>query len=178
MHIVAISGSLRVESVNSTILRAMEAMLPAGSFFTYFNAFGTLPHFNPDDDKAGMTADPAVENWRNTLKGADAVMICTPEYALGVPGSLKNALDWIVSTGEFLDKPVAVISASPMDTGGKYANDALRMTLNMMGAKLVADASLTIPFIKTKVDASGDITDGELIASLKKTLTQVINAVV
>ena len=86
-----------------------------------------LPHFNPELDLDDI--DTTVANWRRLLKEANGVLICTPEYAKGVPGSLKNALDWVVSSGEFVNKPVAVISASPHPDGGALAKASLLGTL-------------------------------------------------
>ncbi|NJR32237.1 MAG: NAD(P)H-dependent oxidoreductase, partial [Chamaesiphon sp. CSU_1_12] len=76
-----------------------------------YDGIGNLPHFNPElDDELAIAA---VQDWRTQIQAADGILFCTPEYAHGVPGSLKNALDWIVSSGEFMGKPTAIISASP-----------------------------------------------------------------
>ena len=120
-NILAISGSLRGKSLNSALLSSVISMIPSRGTVVNYSEMAQLPHFNPDldldldldlDD-----IDAAVANWRRILKKANGVLICTPEYAKGVPGSLKNALDWVVSSGEFVNKPVAVISAShtPME---------------------------------------------------------------
>jgi len=174
MKILAISGSLRSVSVNTAILKALEKLVSDTAGFTYFTGLADLPYFNPDDDKPGTPVHPAVANWRNQLKQADAVIICTPEYALGVPGVLKNALDWIVSTGEFVDKPVAVISASPMPDGGDKANASLAGTLGMMDARIPEQAILSIGFIKTKLDAGNHLTDELTLFELQKVLNALL----
>jgi chromate reductase, NAD(P)H dehydrogenase (quinone) len=110
-NILAISGSLREKSLNSALLSSVISMIPSRGTVVNYSEMAQLPHFNPDLDLDDI--DAAVANWRRNLKKANGVLICTPEYAKGVPGSLKNALDWVVSSGEFVNKPVAVISASP-----------------------------------------------------------------
>src|SRR5512134_528071 len=113
MKILALSGSLRAGSSNARLLRAAAAVAPPGMAFTFYEALGSLPHFNPDLDGEGATPPPAVAAFRRALGAADGVVISSPEYAHGVPGSLKNALDWLVSSGELTDKPLALLTASP-----------------------------------------------------------------
>ena len=111
------------------------------------------------------------------LATADGVIICTPEYAFGVPGSLKNALDWTVGSGSFEGKPLALITAS---TGGQYAHGALQLILkNALGAHLSDDTSLLISFIRTKLDSTGAITDTatkEKLTGCFETLTGLVGA--
>jgi len=108
IRILGISGSLREKSTNSRLLTAFAELLPVGVNYAAYNGLAELPHFNPDLDGDEQRTNEAVQNWRSVLQSADAVVICTPEYARGVPGSLKNGLDWIVSSGEFVDKPTVV----------------------------------------------------------------------
>ena len=89
-------------------------LAPKGMEVTIYEGLASLPHFNPDDDEEGTTPPPAVAALRALLGAADGILISTPEYAHGVPGSLKNALDWLVSDGALVDKPIALISASPV----------------------------------------------------------------
>lgn len=152
----------------------MEELTGKDIGFNYFNGLADLPHFNSDNDKADMAPHPAVAYWRNQLKQADAVIICTPEYAMGVPGVLKNALDWIVSTGEFVGKPTSVISASPMPDGGDKANASLLLTLKMMDAVITEDAVLTIGFVKTKMDGNNVLTDENTLIRLKAVLNALV----
>ncbi|HSZ71300.1 MAG TPA: NADPH-dependent FMN reductase, partial [Cytophagaceae bacterium] len=93
LHILAISGSLRNTSSNTYILKALSLMAPPLAVFTFYEDLEILPPFNPDKEQ---DAD-AVFSFRQQLSTADGVVICTPEYAFGVPGVLKNALDWVVS---------------------------------------------------------------------------------
>ncbi|MDQ4141691.1 MAG: NAD(P)H-dependent oxidoreductase, partial [Bacteroidota bacterium] len=123
MKILAISGSLKSTSKNSILVRAIGTLVPEGWQYTIYNGLDDLPHFSPERDIE--PAPEAVQKLRSSLKAADAVLICTPEYAHGMPGSLKNALDWTVSSGEFVGKPVAVLSASPSMLGGDKAHAGL-----------------------------------------------------
>ncbi len=126
MKIIAICGSLRAQSSNLALLRA--ATIAAD--VQIYDGLANLPHFNPDDDVEGATPPPAVVALRAMLADADGILISSPEYAHGVPGSLKNALDWLVSDGALVGKPVALINASPV--GGEFARDSLVETLRTM----------------------------------------------
>jgi len=127
MKIIAICGSLRSRSSNLALLRAAATITAEVEIY---EGLATLPHFNPDDDAEGAAPPPAVAELRAMLANADGILISSPEYAHGVPGSLKNALDWLVSDGALVDKPVAVINASPV--GGEFARDSLVETLRTM----------------------------------------------
>jgi NAD(P)H-dependent FMN reductase len=143
MHVAALSGSLRSGSSNARLLRAAAKMAAQGTRFTFYDRqIGALPHFVPDLDSEGSSAPPAVAELRDLLASADVVLVCCPEYAHGVPGSFKNALDWIVSSGELTEKPVALIMASA--SGAEQARAALVPTLKVMGANLVFDCSLVL----------------------------------
>jgi len=174
VNIIAISGSLRAGSSNSALLRAVTALAPTEVAFTFYEEqIGRLPHFNPDLDGEGAVPPPLVAELRARLAEADGVFISTPEYAHGVPGSLKNALDWIVSSGELTDKPVALIVASP--GGGQLAQTALAETLRVMGARLVVDA--TLPFARRDVDADNRVSDPDLAQKLASSLDALLLAV-
>jgi chromate reductase, NAD(P)H dehydrogenase (quinone) len=167
-NILGISGSLRLNSSNMKILHGLIALAKDDIKIQIYNGIGTLPHFNPEIDQENALAP--VEDWRNRLKAADAVIICTPEYAHGVPGVLKNALDWIVSSGEFMHKPTAVISASPSPDGGDKANASLVQTLKMMMAQIPDAAILCIPGISAKLDEDGKIIDSATEHALRSLL--------
>ncbi|BAU28539.1 NAD(P)H-dependent FMN reductase [Aneurinibacillus soli] len=158
IKILAISGSLRSNSSNTALVRAIANLSPKNIDFTIYNGLGDLPHFNPDID-IDDHEPPAVKDLRTQLKEADGVLICTPEYGNGVPGVLKNALDWIVSSGEFMNKPTAVISASPSPMGGDKAHASLLLTLKMIDATIVEGGTMMIPHIGLKLNKEGIITD-------------------
>jgi len=168
MHILAISGSLRASSTNTRLVRATSALAPADMAFTMYDGLADLPHFSPDLD--GDDPHASVQNLRKLLKEADGVFICTPEYAFGVPGSLKNALDWTVSSGEFYRKPVVAISASPSPTGGDKAHASLLLTLSALGANVPEGGKLRIPAVGKKLNANGEVVDPETRQALRSVL--------
>src|ERR1700761_7119251 len=165
MNILAISGSLNSRSSNTAILREAVRVCPDYMHISIYEGLDSLPHFSPDRDFEH--SPESVLQLREKIKTADGVIICTPEYAFGMPGSLKNLLDWTVSSGEFVYKPVAAWSASPMQTGGSKAHAWLVQTLAVITADIVPEASLNIPFIKTRLSANGEVADAEISASLK-----------
>ena len=139
--LLAVSGSLRAGSVNGEVLKALDELAGDDIVFTLFQDIGRLPHFNPDHED---TPPASVLEWRAALRNAQAIIICSPEYAHGVPGVLKNALDWVVGTGELMHKPVVLINASPSshfvlpqltETLTVMMADVHAVTLSMIGKK-------------------------------------------
>ncbi|WJH35666.1 NAD(P)H-dependent oxidoreductase [Paenibacillus sp. CC-CFT747] len=168
IHVLALSGSLRAASANTRLLKIAAELAPVGMSVELYEGLGDLPHFNPDLD--GDDPPAAVRRFRERLQVADGVLVCTPEYANGVPGMLKNALDWVVSSGEFYEKPTCTISASPLATGARTAHDSLLLTLGMMTAKRVDGGSLTFPLVNKKLSAEGGLTDDATEAELRRLL--------
>ena len=114
MKILALSGSLRAASSNSGLLRAAAALAPKDMVFTFYDQqLAGLPYFSPDLDGEGATPPEKVAELRALLAGCEGLLISCPEYAHGVPGAFKNALDWLVSSGELGGKPTALLMASP-----------------------------------------------------------------
>lgn len=148
INIVAISGSLRAASSNSALLRVAARLAAPGVCISMFDSIGKLPHFTPDlEDNA-----PAVAiEFRAQIDAADGVLIASPEYAHGVPGAMKNALDWLVGGSEIVNKPVALINAAPRAI---HAYAALNEILTVMNARLVANACITLPQAIHKLDES------------------------
>ncbi len=163
MNILAVSGSVRAASSNAAMLRAAARLAPEGMAFTFYEGLDSLPHFNPDLDHDGETPPPAVAALRAAFAAADGFVVSSPEYAHGVPGSLKNALDWLVSSGEQIGKPLILINASP--NSGQYAQAALLEILTVMSANVLEEASLTRPFLRAKPPAEGEFTpeDAQLV---------------
>ena len=154
IRLLAISGSLRAVSTNTALLRAAALLAPAGMAVDLFEGLGRLPHFNPDLD-----ADPVpreVEAWRELVRRADGLLISSPEYARGVPGSFKNAFDWLVSYEGFPDKPVAFFHASERGTASQAA---MRLTFETMSARIVEAATITIPLLGKQTDAAAIAAD-------------------
>jgi NAD(P)H-dependent FMN reductase len=174
VEILAISGSLKSTSTNSALLRAAAGLAPAGMRFTFFDQqIGELPHFRPDLDEEGMSAPEAVAGFRRLVASADGILISCPEYAHGVPGSFKNALDWIVSSGELSRKPVALLMASP--SGAAQAWAALTPTLLVLEADLVFESSLA--FARRHLAEDGRLQDAGLEAEVRKALDALDGAV-
>ena len=175
MKLLAVSGSLRAASTNSILARAAATLASNGVTVTVSELLDSLPHFSPDRD--GDAAPDAARDWRAQVGAADGVLFVTPEYAFGIPGSLKNALDWLVTSGELWRKPVAVISASPSAKGGEHAHAALLLTLSALEAEIVEDASLTVPFVSTKVGKDGIVTDAATAEALRASVAALVRSV-
>lgn len=143
MRILAISGSLRAASSNSAILRLAADVAPPGVHVTVFDGLDRLPYFNPDLD--GALDDPAlpssVRELRALIASSDAILISSPEYAHGISGVMKNALDWLVGGAEMVDKRVLLYNTAPHAT---HAHAAMRETLRTMSVNLDDGASLSL----------------------------------
>jgi len=146
--LLAMSGSLRVASSNAALLEAARLLAPPGVVIEHYRGLGDLPHFNPDLDLEPLP--PAVVDLRRRIAAADGLLISCPEYARGIPGAFKNALDWLVSGFEMPGKPVALFKASPR---ASEAQASLRLVLATIAARLVDEASLTLPLLAKDMDA-------------------------
>lgn len=175
MRFLAVSGSLKSTSTNTLVLRAVASVAPLLVEFTFYSGLADLPRFSPELDTD--TPPDAVQHWRAQLRSADAVLICTPDYAYGMPGSLKNALDWTVSSGEFVGKPVAALSAAPNAAGGARAHQGLIMTFTALSAHIVEEASLIVPLVRSKLDDQGRIIDPTFARELSKAVAALVRAV-
>ncbi|MEO5926955.1 MAG: NADPH-dependent FMN reductase [Bryobacteraceae bacterium] len=164
VRILAISGSLRHASSNSTLLRAVAALAPAHISVEIYTGLGELPHFNPDLEDS---EPPSVLDLRSRVANAHAVLICSPEYAHGVPGVLKNALDWLVGSGEFADKPVGLLNAAPRAT---HAQESLAETLRTMAARIIPEASITLAIQGAKLDERAIVEHVEFAPRLRAAL--------
>jgi chromate reductase len=162
---VTVCGSLRAKSSNAALLEAVSVLAPAGVTVERYDGLSTLPPFNPDDDVE--PAPPAVSALRARVASADALVISSPEYAHGVPGALKNALDWLVSGVEIFQKPVALLNPSP---GSLFAHPQLMETLRTMSATVVDDACLALPIAGRRLDPEGIAADTELSARIRAAL--------
>jgi chromate reductase len=166
-QILAISGSLRRASLNTALLRAAARLAPSGMRIALFGDLGLLPLFNPDIE---ATDPPAVAR----LLAADGVLIASPEYAHGVTGAMKNALDWMVGCETFVNKPVALLNASPRAV---HAQASLKETITTMSARIVDEASIAVPVLGAKLDEAGIVSHSEISAALREAL-QVFQAAI
>jgi NAD(P)H-dependent FMN reductase len=137
------------------------------------SALDALPHFNPDLDVPAMPPPPAVLDIRRRVGAADALIICSPEYAHGVPGTLKNALDWLVSAPEVFAKPVALLNASPRSW---RAQASLAETLRTMAMRIVPMTSISVPVMGRTMNAAAIAKDPELAAALRGALDGLVRA--
>lgn len=153
-RIIALCGSTRKTSTNLSLLHAIRSLTETKSAFSIFQGLANLPHFNPDLDND--TPPSEVIEFRKLLRGADGILICTPEYAMGVPGTLKNAIDWTVSSCEFSKKPVALITASSL---GEKGHASLLETLKIIESNITEETQLRISYAKTKISQAGVIVD-------------------
>jgi len=173
MRFLAISGSLRAASTNTALLRAAARAAPLGIAVDIYDGLGRLPVFNPDDDDG---AGPApVRDFRRRLQAADGLLIACPEYAHGVPGGLKNALDWVVASGELADKPAALLHASPRSA---ISRTALAEILVTMSVRLVDAATVTVPLLGlAPPELAAALAAAPAQAALRAAMTQLAAAV-
>ena len=162
MRILAISGSLRAGSQNTSLLRAAGELLSPLDSFELWEGLREVPPFDQDDDVE--PAPPAVAALRAAVASADAVLIATPEYNSSVPGALKNALDWAsrpIATNVFRNKPVAVIGSSAGMFGAVWAQAELRKVLAAMGAR-VAEVEVAVGRAQDRFDEHGNLLDDDV----------------
>ncbi len=174
MRLFAISGSLRSGSSATALAGALADLGPSGTTLTVYDELESIPPFHPDRDREGDVAPAPVARLRARLRAADAVVVSTPEYAFGVPGVLKNALDWTVASGDFAGKPTAVIGSSPSDLGGDKAFASLVLTMCAMQARLPANGGLVVPFVRQRIDGRGVIVDPALAEALRALLAELV----
>jgi len=171
MKVLAVSGSLRVGSHNTSLLRAVAALAPPEVEVELWQGLRDVPPYDQDLD--GVEPVPAaVASFRDAVANADALLFATPEYNHSVPGALKNALDWASrphGSHPFTGKPVAVIGSSAGLFGAVWAQAELRKVLIAMGARVV-DVELPIGQAQEKLDADGNLVDDELREKLAEVL--------
>jgi chromate reductase len=172
MRLLALSGSLRAGSTNSAALEALRRLAPPGVEIILYRDLAALPHFNPDDDEE--TPPPSVAALRALVGSSDGLIVAAPEYAHGVPGAFKNALDWLVASDVFPGKPVALVNTAPRSF---HAQSALRETLATMSARLIPDALVTLPLTGKTIDADGIIANPQFVAKLRDALDCFIRAI-
>jgi chromate reductase len=172
MRVLGIAGSLRRDSHNGRLLRAAAALLPPEVELVQFTALKAIPPFDEDDEAAPAAA---VEQWRQAVVDADALLFATPEYNHSIPGALKNAVDWAsrpFATAALRNKPAAVIGTSTGMFGAVWAQAELRKSLAAAGARVI-DRELPVAEAESAFDSDGALREhdqelelGEIIAEL------------
>lgn len=149
--LLTICGSLRAGSSNAALLDAARQLVPAGVTTCAYTGLALLPAFSPDLEENAAALPDAVAHWRSALATADAILISSPEYAHGVPGALKNALDWAVGGNELVGKPVGLLSAS---AASRFAHPQLVEVLTTMSARVVPEATVVLDIPRRGADAA------------------------
>jgi chromate reductase len=174
VKVLAISGSLRSESYNTGLLRALAEEAPAGVDVELWTGLREIPAYDADEDVE--PGPETVEALRGAIAAADAVIFATPEYNSSVPGALKNALDWAsrpFATHSFRNKPVAVLASSAGAFGGIWAQAELRKVLGAMGAR-VTEVEVAVGHVAEKFNPDGELTDPGVRQQLRDTLQTVV----
>ena len=163
LNVLALCGSLRKASINAALLRAAARLARPGADVEIADWLGRLPLYDPDlEDVIDEREVPrAVHALRMAVAASDAILIASPEYAHGISGTLKNALDWLVSFEPFIHKPVAIVNVSPR---AHHADDALRETLRTMSAGLVGERSFAVELLGAHMDEAAMATSPEVAA--------------
>ncbi|MFV1983112.1 MAG: NADPH-dependent FMN reductase [Thiohalomonadales bacterium] len=156
IRILALSGSLRKKSYNSALINAVAKLAPNRIKIVIFDEMDTLPLFNPDRESENINV---IRKLKNELKKSNGLLISSPEYAHGISGVLKNALDWLVSGDEFPYIPVALVNTSPRAT---HAQIALREVISTMSGNIIESASMVVPLLGTDFDANAIINDDKI----------------
>jgi NAD(P)H-dependent FMN reductase len=172
--VLAISGSTRKDSANLQIIKAIACLASDRFDVEVYDGLAALPHFNPDKD-TDENVPEIVKKFRNKIKNADGVLICTPEYIFSLPGSLKNAIEWTVSTTVFSDKPVALITAS---ASGAKAHESLLLIMETVQAKFTPELQLLISGARAKLNSQGEISDEITLQNITRLVSNFVNALV
>ncbi|EIK96735.1 NADPH-dependent FMN reductase [Pseudomonas sp. M47T1] len=170
-HLLTLCGSLRQGSTNRALLDACEALCPPGLSIRHYRGLGQLPLFNPD---LSDCAPPAVLDLQAKVAAANGLLIACPEYARGIPGAFKNALDWLVASEQFPGKPVALFNASPR---ASHAQAALRLVLDTLSARIVEGASVTVNLLSKGMTAGDIVADATLAETLDAALRHFHRAI-
>jgi NAD(P)H-dependent FMN reductase len=175
--ILLVSGSLRRMSTHTALVRTAAEVVPEGVDCVFYDHLGSLPAFNPDEDRAPL--HPEVQRLRDAIHRADAIIFSTPEYAGALPGSLKNLLDWTIGDedqGSIYQKPVGWVNASPRDANG--AHGELRTVLGYANARVIDTACAQIPVTSQMVGPDGLVEDDRSRSALAGVVAAVATATI
>jgi chromate reductase, NAD(P)H dehydrogenase (quinone) len=153
MQLLTVCGSLQHRSANrAALVVATSVAVDVGATVVDYEHLAAIPPFDPELDGDHVEA---IAVWRRLLETSDAVLVAAPEYAGGLAGAIKNAFDWVVSSGSIYRKPMGVMSAGT--SGGEHARRAMVQTLTWQGAYVVAELGISFP--RAKSDDTGRFTD-------------------
>lgn len=169
MRILTLCGSLRARSSNRAALRAYERVA-SGIAFTHYTGLGSLPHFNPDLEAAEGPLPVEVRQLRAAVSAADVLLISTPEYVHALPGSFKNALDWLVGDPAFVGKPVVILQLA---RGSNWAWDSLTEILQTMSAVIVEAAAVSLPLGSNQCDETAILARDDLRGLLAQSVASL-----
>jgi NAD(P)H-dependent FMN reductase len=172
VRVLAISGSLRRGSSNAAVLEAARLLAPAGVDVELYDGLARLPAFDPDVEESG-DLPVEVRDLRARMAAADALVVCSPEYMHGMPGSLKNLLDWLVGSVAFPGKLVTLLAASERSV---YAQAQLAEVLRTMSARLVPEECVVVPLPSRAMDAAAIAADPVLAATLRRAIAALRTA--
>jgi chromate reductase, NAD(P)H dehydrogenase (quinone) len=173
VRLLGISGSLRGKSSNRAVLLAAATLMPPGAKLDIYPDMGALPLFNPDIEEASAPLPASVVALRDAVGRADGLLIACPEYAHGVPGGMKNLLDWLVGSLEFPSKPVALLNTAPR---ASHAQAQLREILPTMGARLMDAASFTVPLPNNRMESASILADLQLADAIAVGMRNFVTA--
>lgn len=173
-RLLLLCGSLRRGSVNGAVLSTAAALAPDGVAVEEYDGQARLPHFNPDDDPEGPARHPEVAALRAALARADALLVCTPEYAGTLPGPFANLLDWTVGGMEVEGLPTGWINASPREGGAAGAHAALAALLGYTGAADVPGARVHVPVRRDAIGADGTVDDPVARAAIAEVVARLV----
>lgn len=161
--VLAICGSIKANSANHKLIGYIQSLAKEDFEIELFEGLSDLPYFDPNPEMENQYE--TVNLFRNRIQQADGILICTPEYVFSLPGILKNALEWTVSTTIFTDKPAALITAS---SSGKVAYESLQLVMKTLGVKTTDETQLLISGIKSKMNNEDIVHDTETQQLLQK----------
>ena len=170
MRILAVSGSLQARSSNTALIDAAIAVAPVGVDVAVFEGLASLPAYNSDLDVDPLPA--TVADWRSLLAAADGVLIACPEFGHALPGSLKNAIDWVISSGELVGKPVAATCAGAGPGRGAQGVASLVAVLRAVDARVIGGE----PIVRGVLGPAGEIADPAALAAIEALVAQLVAA--
>jgi NAD(P)H-dependent FMN reductase len=177
-RILALVGSLRAGSFNRQLAEAAVKHAPDGIDVEIFEGLAQVPLYNEDSDRPEIVPDPA-QALRDAVRGADALLLVTPEYNGGIPAGLKNAIDWTsrpFRSGAIVDKPLAVIGTSHGQYGGVWAHDDTRKSARVAGARVLDDIALSVPHGDERFATIHPADDHEVASAIPQILCAVTAA--